>query len=333
MVHVRRRAGHRAPGGRSLPRSRFASRRATTSRTVRAIPFRRSFRPTSSAKLSSEVIEESSKEIADAINVVNTFILAFALDRGLRGSPAHHEHLPDDRHAAHQGTGPAPGHRGQPASGHDDDPSRGAHHRARVGSGAAGSFSATVWAREPSSFSRPSADRRQPRRRSRYPGPRSCGDSSPASAPPSSRLSSPRSTLRRSLRWRPSRDDSTRKRKGLRRRTMLGIALPRDERDRDDTRVRHRHSGMPAAWVGVGGGLALIGTILVAAALVPPSARVAPQAVRSDVRPQRTHRHEQRSARTSAHGEHRWRAHDRSPAAEPAHDGIHVDHEPGQEDP
>ena len=68
------------------------------------------------------------------------------------------------------------------------------------------------------------------------------------------------------------RDESTRKRRGLRRRTTLGVAVLVTSAAAT-TLAFATDTWNAAAWVGVGGGLALIGTILVAAAIVPPSAR------------------------------------------------------------
>ncbi len=68
------------------------------------------------------------------------------------------------------------------------------------------------------------------------------------------------------------RDESTRKRKGLRRRTTLGIAFLVTSATATALAFA-TDTWNPAAWVGVGGGLALIGTILVAAAIVPPAAQ------------------------------------------------------------
>jgi putative ABC transport system permease protein len=68
------------------------------------------------------------------------------------------------------------------------------------------------------------------------------------------------------------RDEANRKRKGLRSRTTLGIAFLVTSAVAT-TMGFVTHVWNAAAWVGVGGALALIGTILVAAGLVPPVAR------------------------------------------------------------
>ncbi len=68
------------------------------------------------------------------------------------------------------------------------------------------------------------------------------------------------------------RDEATRKRRGLRGRTTLGLAFLVTSAAAT-TLAFVTDTWNSAAWVGVGGGLALIGTILVAAAIVPPTAR------------------------------------------------------------